>query len=130
MARILIFYSRTVDEDILLDITVLAFRQEFMLLVVRSVLETACYLDAMYALRDSTPQAIQGKIPSSEDARKIAFLTCIPYITHTDALKLMERFGTIRNISAAEKHELRDTPGVGEKKANYIYSFFRTKIQK
>ncbi|MGC8584524.1 MAG: helix-hairpin-helix domain-containing protein [Thermoplasmata archaeon] len=55
---------------------------------------------------------------------KIYVLTSLPYVGDKTAKFLLERFRTIENIAKAPLSDLKNIPGIGEKKAKKIYDIF------
>jgi len=52
---------------------------------------------------------------------KIYILSSIPYVGEKTAKLLLEKFGTIENISRASIHDLKKIKGIGDEKAKLIY---------
>ena len=52
---------------------------------------------------------------------KIYILSSIPYVGEKTAKILLEKFGTIENISKASIQELKKIKGIGEEKAKLIH---------
>lgn len=64
------------------------------------------------------------KIPSknmSDEDWKIYVLSSIPEVGEVLAKRLLQRFGSIRNIANASITQLMSVEGIGEKKANTIF---------
>jgi len=56
---------------------------------------------------------------------QIFFLQSLPNVGPQLALRLLGHFGTIEHIVTADVIELKSVEGVGKKKAEFIYNFFR-----
>ncbi|MFP3318712.1 MAG: ERCC4 domain-containing protein [Thermoplasmata archaeon] len=52
---------------------------------------------------------------------KLYILSSIPYVGEKTAKKLLEKFGTIENISRASIYDLMKVEGIGKEKARIIY---------
>jgi len=61
---------------------------------------------------------------------KIVFLSSISGVSSSIAFELLARFGSIKNIVNASKEELMKVKGIGEKRAEAIYTLFNEDVTK
>jgi DNA excision repair protein ERCC-4 len=78
-------------------------------------------------LNDRVPPARWFKPRTSSDLpvkdQRVLFLSMIPGVGDKLAFSLLERFGSIENLSRASVKDLQSVSGIGEKKAKGIFGF-------
>lgn len=57
--------------------------------------------------------------------RAIAAITTIKSVNKTDAMELLENFGSLKKIAEATIDEISVVPGIGERKAKQIFETLR-----
>jgi Fanconi anemia group M protein len=85
--------------------------------------ETAIYLSLISAQNEYLAGEVkkrQGKKPKKPGKRPLYFLTGLPYVGEKTGLKLLNHFGSIEKVVNAPSEELREVPGVGNKKVEMI----------
>ncbi len=79
-------------------------------------------------LNDKIPQdrgyrkRFREELPEKD--KKIYILASLPYIGNVLAKNLFEHFGSIVSVADASKKDLLQVKGIGEKRANLIYTMF------
>lgn len=88
--------------------------------------EAAKYIELFKAHETKASNILKPRLPRKNDQTSLAveFLTKIPMVNSTDAMVLLERFGSIRNIVDASEKDLTRLPGIGGKKAKQIIDTF------
>ena len=84
----------------------------------------------MAARQDSSPPQFIRKTsykPKVWQNNKHYFIRNLPGVGAKLATTLLEHFGTIENIVLANVSDLMEVEGIGKKKANRLYTFFREK---
>ena len=69
---------------------------------------------------DESPKVVLSKKPKGRGEQRVFVLASIPGVGEKLARKLLERFGSIKNIADASIKEIMEVEKVGEKKAKKI----------
>jgi DNA excision repair protein ERCC-4 len=80
--------------------------------------ETAMWLARFHRLEGRPPSEVRGRpMPRrpTSDLLDVAedVLRCLPGVSSVGARRLLEHFGSLRAVFAADERELRDVPGIG-----------------
>ena len=123
-----ISHSR-LDRNIILG-TIFALYREYNIQIMNSLdTNETSYLLSKFAEKEQinekhTPKLIGIKKSHSEYDRQIMLLSTLPGIGSKLAVKLINKFGSIKNISNATEEDLCSVEKIGKRKANKIYEIF------
>ncbi|MCA9495686.1 MAG: Hef nuclease, partial [Nanoarchaeota archaeon] len=68
---------------------------------------------------------VSEKRAFSEDEEIEKFVSSIPKINVVNAKGLLKHFSSIKKLIGASKEELQSCSGIGKKRAEFLYNFFR-----
>jgi len=105
------------------EINKIAFCNSYSLILAWSNMECARYLETFkfYDGKASIYASIQEKVEIEFLPKMAQVLTQVKSINKADVVTLMDTFGSLRNISNADEHQLLLCPGLGEKKVKRLY---------
>lgn len=86
--------------------------------------EAARYLETFKAFEGKDASLIQKKKDMTFSEQVADTLGCIRSVNKTDAVTLLSQFGNIKNIMTASLEDIRQCPGIGEKKAKRLFDAF------
>ncbi|EGB06440.1 meiotic mismatch repair protein [Aureococcus anophagefferens] len=106
------------------ELNVLAVKAECTLILGHSDRECARYLECFKAYERNSAACIKDKVDGTHHAQLADALTTIKPVNKTDVATLAGRFATFRDLLRAPVEELRDAPGLGDKKVARLYDAF------
>lgn len=102
----------------------IAFMHEYTLIQAWSNIECARYIETFKAYEGKSTASIQERVESEFLPKVTSILTTVRSVNRTDAVTLLDMFGSLRGISRASQEDLLHCPGVGDKKGQRIYEAF------
>ena len=132
--RILLVLVDVADHRVSLhQLTKLSLVERLTIVCAGSEREAARYLETFRSYDSKGAELIQERVGNDYGSRLNAALSSIRGINKTDVSTLAFTFGSVKNIATASKTELRNCPGMGERKVQRLYAAlhqpFRTDIQ-
>lgn len=129
---LLVLVDHLIYEPSLKELTLMAVRTNFTLLVAWSYEEAARHLDNYRMNAEKPPDAIMGR--NFEDNSKngkgknlqslTEALTSVKAVNRTDAITLLSTFETLENLVSANTDELTICPGISMVKARRLHTLF------
>jgi DNA excision repair protein ERCC-1 len=86
--------------------------------------EAARYLETFKAFEGKDASLIQKKKDMTFPEQVADALSCIRSVNKTDSVTLLSQFGNVKNIMTASLEDIRQCPGIGEKKAKRLFDAF------
>lgn len=86
--------------------------------------EAARYLETFKAYENKDASLIQKKKDMTFSEQVADTLGCIRSVNKTDAVTLLSQFGNVKSIMSASLEDIRQCPGIGEKKAKRLFDAF------
>ncbi|KAI0566627.1 RuvA domain 2-like protein [Gracilaria domingensis] len=83
--------------------------------------EAARYLETFRSYDGKGAELIQERVADDYPSRLHAALSSVRGVNRTDVNTLAFTFGTFRDIAASSREELRQCPGIGERKVARLY---------
>lgn len=102
----------------------IAFMHEYTLIQAWSNIECARYIETFKAYEGKSAASIQERVENEFLPKVTGILTTVRSVNRTDAVTLLDMFGSLRGISRASQEDLLQCPGVGDKKGQRIYEAF------
>lgn len=106
----------------LLELNKLCFVTNFSLILAWSNEEAARYIETFKSYENKSSSSIQEKVETEFIPRLSRSLTSVRSINKTDVVTLLEAFGSLGNICAADQQQLVLCPGIGEKKMKRLFN--------
>jgi len=86
--------------------------------------EAARYLETFKAFEGKDASLIQKKKDLTFSEQVTDTLGCIRSVNKTDSATLLSQFGNVKSIMTASLEDIRQCPGIGEKKAKRLFDAF------
>lgn len=86
--------------------------------------EAARYLETFKAFEGKDASLIQKKKDVTFSEQVADTLGCIRSVNKTDSVTLLSQFENVKNIMTASLEDIRQCPGIGEKKAKRLFDAF------
>ena len=86
--------------------------------------EAARYLETFKAFEGKDASLIQKKKDVTFSEQVADTLGCIRSVNKTDSVTLLSQFGNVKSIMTASLEDIRQCPGIGEKKAKRLFEAF------
>jgi len=106
------------------DLNLAAVRAECTLILAHGAREAARYLECFKAYEKNSASAIKDKVAPTRAAILADALTTVKPVNKTDVATLAGRFPTFRDLLKASLGDLRDCPGLGDKKVSRLHDAF------
>lgn len=104
------------------ELSRLALNTKLTLVCTASEREAARYCETLRAYDEKTADGIRERVDDSFSARLRAALTSVRGVNKTDVATLAFSFGAVKNISVATEEQLRQCPGLGERKVARLHA--------
>lgn len=104
------------------ELTKLSIINELTLVCVTSEREAARYCETLRSYNSKTADSIQEQIREDYGSRISAALSSVRGINRTDVATLAFTFGSLKSLSTASEEQLRQCPGMGERKVARLYA--------
>ncbi|KAH9419560.1 hypothetical protein DERP_009617 [Dermatophagoides pteronyssinus] len=140
LSLLILQIDHSIYENPLKELTIMAIRANFTLLVAWSPEEAAKHIENYRINADKSPSMIMGRAfdddenaSSSMEKKKlnanqshgvIDALTSVKHINRTNAITLLSTFDTVENLTVATIDELTLCPGISITKAKQLHSIF------
>lgn len=119
--RLLLVQADVADPQAALkELTKVALVNDFTLLVAWSAEESARYLETFKIFEHKPPDLIRERRKEDWLGAMTGCLTSVKGVNRTDAVGLLSRFGSLRNLSKATASDLSLVPGLGEIKVKRL----------
>lgn len=105
-------------------LNLLAIKYGCTLVLAHSQREAARLLECFKAYENNSGAAIKEKVDKDYLSRITDVLTTIKPLNRTDVVTLTRTFGSLRDIVNADLDQLRECPGLGDKKVKSLYDAF------
>lgn len=110
------------------DLSGLATRSEFTLVLTWSLKEAARYVETFKLYARKTAVAIREKVDDAYEDRLIDVLTTVRSVNKSDAAVLVQAFGSVAGVMRAEPDEIAMCPGFGSVKAQRLYDVLHSSL--
>ncbi|KAH7642065.1 Excision repair cross-complementation group 1 [Dermatophagoides farinae] len=144
LSLLILHIDHPIYENPLKELTIMAIRANFTLLVAWSPEEAAKHIENYRVNADKSPNIIMGRAFDDEEVGRsssssstmkkklnanqsngvIDALTSVKHINRTNAITLLSTFDTVENLTEAKIDELTICPGISIAKAKQLYSIF------
>lgn len=104
------------------ELTSMALINGLTLVCAGSEREAARYLETFRSYDSKTADSIQERVNSDYPSRLNAALSSIRGVNKTDVSTLAFTFGAFRNLATVSEEQLRECPGIGERKVARLYA--------
>lgn len=106
------------------DLNILAVKSECTLILAHSPREAARYLECFKAYEKNSASCIKDKVDTTHGAVVADALTTVKPVNKTDVATLSARFPTFRDLLKASLGDLKECPGLGDKKVARLHDAF------
>ena len=110
------------------DLNVIAVKADYTLILGHSDRECARYLECFKAYERNSATCIKDKVEKTHHAQLVDVLTTIKPVNKTDVSTLAGRFPTFRDLLRASLDDLKDCPGLGDKKVAKLHDAFHVPL--
>ena len=114
--------------DLLLEITTIALRFGYTLMIAWSWEEAAKIVESYKAMEFKPSDSLKPKAETDSLARE--FLKSTKILNKTDISNLIGKFGSLKNIITASVEELLSCSGMGQTKCNKLVALFNSPLWK
>lgn len=105
-------------------LNLLAIKYGCTLVLAHSQREAARLLECFKAYENNSGAAIKEKVDKDYLSRLTDVLTTVKPLNRTDVVTLTRTFGSLRDIINADLDQLRECPGLGDKKVKSLHDAF------
>lgn len=128
-SKILLVLIDMPDPSFLLkEITEICLRTGFVIFLSWNYEEAAVYLETLKAFETKPVDVLMGRQMDCELEQLIDTITQVKSINRTNAISMIKKYKSLRNMMDASLEELKEIPGFGESKAIAWVNFCNTSL--
>ena len=110
------------NQDSLQDLAKFCVTYNLTMILAWSIDEAARYLETFKSYEHKSADQLQERPSNDYMAQLTAVLTAIKSVNKTDVVTLASTFGCLSDLSSANMDDVRLCPGIGDRKAERIFS--------